>query len=187
MDLQKMIFDSLGDMAAGKIADSVGVDRSTVDKVIDAGVPVIVGRLGKNVQDPEGASSLDAALSKDHSGSLLDNLGSLFGQGDQDEDGDKILGHVFGDSKTAVEGKIAKKTGVDLTTVAKVLSFIAPIILAQLGKQKKSGGLDVDGLKDMLGGQTNKGGNLLVDMVTDFIDKDDDGNVLDELMGIIRK
>ena len=58
----------------------------------------ILGAMANNASKPGGADSLLGALQKDHDGSILDNLGGFLGQPNTD-DGNGILGHVFGNSR----------------------------------------------------------------------------------------
>ena len=56
---------------------------------------MLVGALARNAQDPSKAGALSNALSRDHDGSVLDDVAGYLGRGD-DADGDGILGHVLG-------------------------------------------------------------------------------------------
>lgn len=188
MDIQGLITKTLNDEVQQKIAGQTGLDSDSVSKIISIGAPLLLGSLGKNTSTEEGASSLDSAINEKHDGSLLDNLGDLFTDNDSsNSDGAKILGHIFGSQKEDVEEKVGTKTGVDAASVAKVLSFVAPVVLAQLGKQKAASNLDSNGLADLLQGQKSSSGNSVVDLISQFIDSDDDGNVLDDILGFMTK
>ena len=64
----------------GQIAQQLGTDPNTAASAIAAALPMIVGALGRNTEQPGGAGDLMAALQRDHSGgaSGLD-LGGLLG------------------------------------------------------------------------------------------------------------
>jgi len=147
---------------------------------------MILGRMASNTSSSEGAEALDTAVS-DHSGSLLENLGSLFGGTSSSEDGTKILGHVFGDSEEKVVSKISNNSGVSTTQVLQILSFVAPIIMAVLAKKKSSDGLDADGLSSVLSGQKSGDGSLLSSLATKMLDKDGDGSIVDDVFGMFTK
>jgi hypothetical protein len=105
-------------------------------------------------------------------------------------DGDGILGHVFGNNRTAVEQGIAQKSGVSLSKIGPLLAIVAPIVMAYLGKEKRQTNTGAGGLGDLLGGllggatqQRSTTGGGLMDMLGGILDKDGDGNPLDDLLG----
>jgi hypothetical protein len=60
---------------------------------------------------------------------------------------------------------------------------IAPLLMGALGKTKKDGNLDLGALTGLLQGAiSQKKGNPLMDMAINFLDKDKDGNVVDDLV-----
>lgn len=182
MDLKQMVLDQVMGGLSDKIGGSTGASKSQVEEVIGAAMPAIIGALGKNVSSSDGASSLDNALSKDHDGSLLSNLGALFGGGDVNTDGSKILSHILGNDKQALSSSVSKKTGVDSATVLKILSFVAPLVLAYLGKKKQQDNLDTGGLADEL----KKQGSLL-DVAKNMLDRNNDGHIVDDILGNFTK
>ena len=184
MDLSSIIGDVIKGNVADKIGKQTGADQAQVESVISAALPVILGQLANNTSSKEGAEQLDAAVAKDHNGgSLFESLGSLFGGGQTNADGGKILEHVLGDKQASANDAISQKTGVDAATVAKILTFVAPLVLAYLGKRKAQGNLDAGGLSDMLDKQTSPSGNPLSQIATSILDKNGDGNIVDDLIG----
>lgn len=100
------------------------------------------------------------------------------------------LGHVFGNNRTAVEQGIAKKSGISLSKIGPLLAIVAPIVMAYLGKEKRQTDTGAGGLGDLLGGllggatqQRSTTGGGLMDMLGGILDKDGDGNPLDDLLG----
>jgi hypothetical protein len=65
----------------------------------------------------------------------------------------------------------------------------APLVLGQLGAQKKEQGLDASGLLSMLQGEKESASknSMLMGLATQFLDKDNDGSVVDDLMGMAGK
>ena len=151
----------------------VGADPSTVQRVASMVLPMLVGGLSRNVNgSAQERSSLNAALERDHDGSLLDGLGSLLrgdgsggglgglagafgsllrGGGDQAAspratNGDGILRHVLGDRREAVEEGTARASGLDRGTVGTLLLALAPVLMSALGKVKRERHLDEEGV-----------------------------------------
>jgi hypothetical protein len=158
----------------------VGADPSTVQRVVAMALPLLVGGLSRNVgASPQGRSSLNAALERDHDGSLLDRLGSLLGGGggeasrgalgglagavgglvgDANEraqapraaDGDGILRHVLGDRREVVEDGTARASGLDRGAVGSIMTALAPMLMSALGKVKRDRGLDEAGVTQLV-------------------------------------
>ena len=170
MDLSSLIGGLTKGSVADKIGQTTGASRSQVESVIAAGLPIILGQMGKNTTTGGGAKELDTALAKDHStGSLLDDLIGAVTRSDVREDGTKILDHVFGPQQTTANQQVAKKTGIDTETVAKILAVLAPIILAYLGRKKTDENLDAGGVSDVLQQQRDNDGNPLIDIATSVL------------------
>ena len=196
MDLSELLNSSIGQSIVKSVAGQFGLDESQAASAVNTAVPVILGGLNKNAQTPEGAESLNSALESKHDGSLLDNLGGLLSgnMGDFLQDGGGILGHVFGDKVGAVENGVAQKTGISTDKIGPIISMLAPIVMAYLGKQKSQSNVSAGGLGDLLGGLLGGGGSAqssggggLMDMVTGLLDKDKDGSALDDILGMFSK
>ena len=72
-----------------------------------------------------------------------------------------------------------------------MLSTLAPIAMAYLGKEKKqtnAGSADLNGLLGGLLGSQQKGSSGgIMDIITGVIDKDGDGDIVDDLIGMFGK
>lgn len=183
---ETMDFQTLLTYVAMKISTTVGTSLNDVTKVIQAGVPILLGQLGNNASSMTGATQLDKALLKDHlGGSLLDNPDAVFTGGDVNVEGVKILDHVFGDNITTATRQVSQKTGVEPTTIVKIWSFIAPLVMAFLGREKATNDLDAGGVSDYLKNQKTSSGNPLTDIATAVLDKNKDGSIIDDILGMV--
>ena len=193
MNLSNLLNSSIGQTIVKSVADQFGLDESQAASAVNTAVPVILGGLNKNIQTPEGAESLNNTLESKHDGSLLDNLGGILSGnvGDLQQDGGSILNHVFGNNVGAVQNGIAQKTGISADKIGPIISMLAPVVMAYLGKQKSQNNVNAGGLGDLLGGMLGGGsaqnGGGLLDMVTGFLDKDKDGSALDDILGMFTK
>ncbi len=146
MALMDMLTQTLGTTAVNHMAQKMGVDSKLTRAAISLAVPMLIKSLAKNASSKEGARSLNNALERDHDGSLLDNLtGFLDGNRQQQQkttDGAGILRHLLGDRRSNVEQVISRDTGLDSNTTQGLLETLAPIVLGQLGKQKREKNLD---------------------------------------------
>lgn len=166
-----------------KVSSQIGVDEATTSQAVSTAVPLLMAALARNASKPRGASSLNNALEEDHDGSVLDDLMGYLNNPNTD-DGDGILRHTLGDQREGVQTSLAGSTGLDAATLGKLLSMAAPLVLGMLAKQKKQGGLNSDGLADMLNGETqalSMGNPQLMEMLTGILDSNDDGGIMDDL------
>ncbi|KKL62847.1 hypothetical protein LCGC14_2181030, partial [marine sediment metagenome] len=112
------------------VADQTGNSTDQTGSVLTMALPLLMGAMKKNASTQEGAQGLMSALSNKHDGSILSNLGGLFGGGvDQSvkEDGAGILGHVFGGKQSQVQNALSQKSGLDAGSIATILQVAAPI------------------------------------------------------------
>jgi hypothetical protein len=150
--LQDLLGQQGGDQALNQMSQSVDADQSAVSSAVQMALPMIIGAMSKNAQQPGGAESLSNALQTDHDGSLLDNIGGIVAAAQQ-VDGGGILGHILGQKQNAAAEQISQNTGLNTGQVAQILLTLAPIVMSYLGRQKQQQGLDAGGLANMLNGQ----------------------------------
>ncbi len=196
MNLSDLLNSSIGQSIVKNVAGQFGLDERQAASAVNVAVPVILGGLNRNAQTPEGAASLNNALEAKHNGSLLDNLGSVLGGGnitDLLQDGGGILGHVFGNNVNTVENGVAQKTGISADKIGPIIKMLAPVVMAYLGKEKRTNNVNAGGLGDLLGGllgggaQQRRSGGGIFDMVSGFLDKDKDGSAIDDIFDMFNK
>lgn len=196
MNINDLLNSGAGQQIVSNISQQFGLDQGQAVSAVQAALPMILGGLGRNAQDAQGAESLNSALSQ-HDPSVLDNIQGFFGNGASvQSEGSKILGHIFGDKVSTVENGVAKSSGISLDKIGPIIAMLAPLVMSYLNKQKQSNNVTQSGgLGDLIGGlagsmgggNTTQGGGGLIGMVTGFLDKDKDGNVIDDIMGMFGK
>ena len=164
-------------------ASDVNQTKSAADGVVAA----LTGALAKNASSEQGVSTLAKVLDRDHDGSILDDVAGLFNGNTQVNpkaaNGQGIVTHLLGDKQSAIVDMVSKASGLDKNQVGGLMQKIAPLLMGALGKTKKDGNLDVGALTGLLQGAiSQKKGNPLMDMAINFLDKDKDGNVVDDLV-----
>lgn len=137
------IFNMLGGMGQAQqtVGQQLGTSPDQTAAAIEAAVPLLLGALTRNAAQPGGAQALESALEQ-HDGSAL----GMFGQGQVPDmqEGQKILGHVFGNQQTAAANAIGQRAGIDPRLAMQVLSMLAPLVLAYLSRQRQgnTGGMN---------------------------------------------
>ena len=142
----------------GQLAEQVGGNEGQVKNGVMAALPAMLTALSKNTGTEKGAQELNNALEKKHDGSILDNLSGYLSNPDL-KDGAGILNHLFGNQTSNVANAVSQSSGLDTNGSMKMLQMLAPVLMGILGQQKKQNNLDA-----------NK-----------------DGNVMDDIMGMVGK
>jgi len=188
--LLDLLNSPMGKQLISGVAGQTGQPENKTADVLSMAMPLLLGAMKKNVATPQGAQGLMNALSSNkHNGSILDDLGGLFGGGVDREvmdDGAGILGKVFGNKQPQVENALSQKSGIDAGSVASILKIAAPIVMGFLGKQKAQSNVnDANGLNgllgNLLGGQPQQNQSL----ITTLLDADGDGSILDDVAGMV--
>ncbi len=183
--LEDLLGQQQGNHAVEQISQSLGANPTVTNSAIQMALPMILGALAKNAQQPNGAEQLSNTLQKNHDGGILDNLGGFLGNNQQaNDDGLGILGHIFGNKQGAVAQQVSQNSGLDIGQVAQLLITLAPIVMGFLGKKKAEQNLDAGGLQNMLGEQQQQmqsSGNPTMDMISGYLDRDGDGSSMDDL------
>ncbi|MDD4344218.1 MAG: DUF937 domain-containing protein [Eubacteriales bacterium] len=188
MDILKMISEQLNNEEnLRKIAEKAGAQPNQVKQAAQLGLPAILQALGKNAANPQGAASLSKAL-EDHQNDNVLDVSSFLNKVDT-KDGAKILQHIFSEKSPAVGSKLANQSGMDTDQAMGVLSQLAPLVLGALGQQKKQENVGATDLSSMLMGlaKNQAGGSNMMSQITNLLDADNDGSIVDDVTGLLGK
>lgn len=178
-----------GKQLVSGIAGQTGQDENKTGDVLSLAMPLLLGAMKKNASKPEGAAGLMNALSSKHDGSILDNLGGLFGGGvDKEvmEDGAGILGHVFGNKQQNIQQALSQRSGVDSGSIGDILKIAAPIVMGYLGKQQRQSNVsESSGLESLLGNMLGGQPREKQSLIETLLDRDGDGSVLDDVAEMV--
>jgi len=183
------IFDILSEVAGGDtvrtLSKQLGADEGATAKAISGALPMLVSALAKNAGSAGGADALAGALSRDHDGSVLDNVAGFLGQGKQASSmGEGILRHVLGGSRGNVERGLGQMSGLDAGSTGKLLAMLAPLVMGALGKQQRQGGMNAGALAQMLGQESDRAQRrepAAMGMLGKLLDADGDGQIGDDV------
>ena len=170
-----------------QMAQQLGTDTAQTQQAVGAALPLLMGALGRNASQPDGAASLLGALQRDHAGAhdLGGLLGSLLGGGGNGAGtasmpgGAAILGHIFGNQQQQAQSSLGQATGLG-AQAAPLLQMLAPIVMAFLAKRASAGGMDAGGLGQVLGQERERAqqqGGLGGGLLGSLLDQDGDGQV----------
>lgn len=183
-----------------QMAQQLGSSTSETEDAVGAALPLLLGALGHNAAQPQGAANLFGALQRDHAagpdlggllGSILGGLGAA-GQGGAGaapglQGGADILGHIFGGNQQRAEAGLGQATGLG-ANAGMLLKILAPIVMSFLAQRMQSGGMDAGGLGQVLGQErtrTTQQGGLGGGLLGSLLDQDGDGQLgLSDLLKI---
>jgi hypothetical protein len=189
MSLLEMLQQRLGGQAADTISRQIGADPGTTSNAIDAALPLLLSAVARNAGDPAQAQSLDRAVTQDHDGSILDDVPGFLNQGGGGA-GAGILRHVLGGRQQSVQTGLSQATGLDAGKTGQLLTMLAPLVLGAVGRTKRENRLDSNGLSTMLTGEHERLKEQspgVMGALSRFLDQDNDGNVMDDVGGMLGK
>lgn len=152
--MANMVEEILGQIDPDELASRVGTDPETAMDAARKALPALLGGLDLEVQGGK-ADALAAAALQDHEG-RLDQPNPLASV--DPAEGQKILGHMFGDRLGTVEQRLGGTSQAGSSIFSKLLPILAPLVMSWLagrmrGATKPSGGGGGGGgLDDLLGG-----------------------------------
>ncbi|SEK85322.1 protein of unknown function [Pseudoxanthomonas sp. GM95] len=187
------LFQQLQGAPVQQMSAQLGTDPQQTQSAIGAALPLLLGALGRNTQQPQGAEALFGALQRDHAPAAASNgfdlgglLGSVLGGGTQSAspqtDGAGILGHVFGNNAPTAAAGLGQATGLGGDKAGQLLQMLAPIVLSFLAQRFFSGGNAASPaqLGQALGqehAQVQQSGGLAGGLLGKVLDQDGDGDL----------
>jgi len=158
INLLEMLSSQMGGSQYSQIGKFLGADEGIVKSAMGAALPSILGSVISNGNSSTGAAGLINMLNKGNfDGSMLDNLGGLFGGGNATSSlmnsGSSILSSLMGNKLGSVVDMIGSVTGMKKSSSSSLMSMAAPLVMSVLGRYVKNKALDASGLSSFLGTQ----------------------------------
>ena len=152
------VMQTLSPSVIERLGGSFGENREATQKGVAAAVPALLAGLGGLAEQPGGAERIAAAARLQDAGTL-DNLSRIVGGSDQGalmDSGQSLLTSLFGgETVDDLIGAVSRYAGLSGGSAAGMMAVLAPVIMAVLGRQQRSQGLDAGGLGRLL--STQKG------------------------------
>lgn len=174
-----------------QMAQQLGADRQQIQTAVGAALPLLLGALGRNAAQPQGAADLMGALQRDHAAAMPQGLGGLGdllgavlggagGAASPAGQGAAILGHILGGSQQQAQDSLGQATGLGGQTAGQLLSMLAPIVMAFLAQRVQAGNMDAGSLGQSLEqerAQAQNTGGLGGGLLGSLLDQDGDGKL----------
>jgi len=135
-NLLDMIMSAQKGGAVKQAGSQLGLDQSQAQSAIAALLPAISSALKQNTSSPQGLAGLLGALQNGNHSQYLDDP-SQYARPETVNDGNAILGHLFGSKEVsrAVAGRASEQTGIDTSILKKMLPVVASMAMGSLSKQ----------------------------------------------------
>lgn len=178
MNILEAILNAQGGGAVKQMGQQLGLGDDQAASVLSALVPALAGGFQRNAQSSGGLDALLGALSGGSHAQYLDQPTSLDGAVN---DGNGILGHIFGskDVSRQVAAQAAQRTGLDVGILKQALPLVAAMMMGAMSKQR--------GGASMMPSAGSADGGGLLSMLTPMLDQNRDGSVIDDVIGMLGK
>ncbi len=179
-----LLLSQLSSGATSQISEKLGMDDSKVQQVIGMALPMLIGALNRNASSSKsGAEALANAVQRDHDGSIFDNIAQAVTKRETVDDGNAILGYIFGDKSSGIINSVSRATNVDSDQIGQIFAMLAPLVLGAVGKIQRNKNLDADGVSSLLQ-EERKTVEKSSSGLTQLLDMDGDGDVSDEILSL---
>ena len=153
-NLVSLVMQFLTPDMIGRIATALGLDRSSTQTAVGAGVPgLLAGLIGVASQPGGGQRLVDSAK---QSAGTLGNFASMLGTGGQNsfiEKGSQMLSSLLGgQGQNALAGALAKFTGLGQGASGSLLGML-PLVMGTIAQQQGANSLNASGIASLLAGQ----------------------------------
>ena len=181
MDLLNTLLGSMTSQSSVQsLSGKTGLSGKQITGLLALALPLLIKAMTKNASSGQGASSLLGALSQ-HANTGKKSTAQQIDEADT-KDGEKIIGHIFGNDTDKVVNQLAGQTDLSADQVTSVLSQMAPAMMSgvndaagqakkEKAASKKSGfdlsdGFDMKDVMGIVGSVTSgKGGGDLLSML----------------------
>lgn len=206
MNLEDLLQQMGGGGAVNQLSRQFGLDQNQTTSALGALLPTIAGAMQRNASGG-GLEGLLGMLSGGQHAQVLDDP-SLLASPDTVAGGNDLLGQLFGhkDVSRELANRASAQSGVGADILKQMLPLVATMVMGGLSRQSSgnvSGNMGMaanasggGGLGDMLGGMlggggaqqaAGSGGGGIFDMLAPMIDKDRDGSMVDDILGMAAK
>lgn len=177
-----------------ELAKQLGVGTADARKAAEQLVPALGRAINNNAATDTGLANLVSALENGNHSDYLDSPSHLTQPGTVD-DGNAILGHLFGskDVSRNIANHGATQSGLSSTLLKKALPILATLVMSSLSKKLLGRGKQTG---SNFGAGNNQYGDIFGTgvapkkkrgMLASFLDADNDGSILDDLLSLAVK
>lgn len=130
----------LGPNEIGQISQQLGISPGVAQTAVSAALPMILAGMARHAQQPDGATTLDQAISA-HSDVPLD-ASRVIATGppaDAPTGSGGLLGRILGTHRDTVTTGVQQASGLDPDKTKRLLLMLSPILLGVLARRQFGG------------------------------------------------
>lgn len=175
MNITDLLFDKSNSNAISEFTKKFDLDDSQAKGAISELANSLSQGLGYHGKKEGGFGGLLDALNSGKHSRYLDDP-SILGRKETAQDGNDILGHIFGKKEVSrhVSKRASKKTGLSSSLLKKMLPVVATMVMGALSKK-------------MFGDSAAPQRQESTGFLTKLFDKDNDGSMIDDVLGMAFK
>lgn len=171
--LETIMKSGLSENILGSLAQKTGIDQNSLGSIVSDLAPQLLNGAKANLASDNDSSNLINMISNTNLDELENNPDEL-----ENLDTKGMLGELFSslnENEEDVTQALSSKTGVDASSISSLIPMLAPLVMGALNKQTNLSSSDTSDT------------NGITSMLTNFLDQDNDGSVVDDLMGMAKK
>ena len=135
MDMNDVLKMMMSSDALGQVSEQAGISQQDASAAMEVILPMLLqGMQGQASNQSTQKGFLDALMA--HSQDDTSDVPKAIKKADT-VDGAKIVNHLLGSNEEEIAAKAKKKSGLDTKTILKIMAIVAPILMAQMGKNAK--------------------------------------------------
>lgn len=175
MNILDLILSKDNQPALDEISKKFGLDETQTRNAVEGLIPALSRGIEKNTSQEQGLDDLLDALRTGEHKQYMDEPSTL-SKPETTEDGNGILGHVFGTKEVSreVANRVSQQSGISSAILKKMLPVVASLVMGAISKKVLGGGSQVN--------RTKSGGLLGM-----LLDSDRDGSIWDDVLGMAAK
>jgi hypothetical protein len=178
--LVSMIASQLGGPVVNQISQQIGADSGSTQSAINTALPMLLSAMGNH------GNADELQQEAQNQGGVIDDVMGFLGNSQAGGLGGMLLNQFMGGNQNAIANLVGQQSGLSSGSAMQLLGILTPIVMGALGKSSAGG--DANGLSQMLGAAaSSSGGNDLLGAATKMLDSDGDGNVMEEIGGLLKK
>lgn len=164
---------------AKSIAKQVGINLDDAGSIIGKLAPILMGGAKSNLDSDKDSSGLIRQIESNNYAEMFDKPEEAVKEGNFTNMGNDILAELTGSKENSreVAKQVEQETGVSSSIIKSILPMLAPMIIGALTKQSAPS----------MSNHTATESSGIEGMLSRLIDQDNDGSMIDDVMGMAAK
>ncbi len=165
------------------IAKQAGIDIGDAGSIIGKLAPILMGSAKENLQSDRDSGGLLDQIKDSQFSEMFDKPEETMKRDDLATIGNDILGQLTGSKENSreVAKHVGQETGISTDLIKSILPMLAPLIIGALTKKAAP---SINEYQEKPQAQSAGG---LESILTSMLDKDKDGSMMDDIMGMAMK